>query len=350
MIFSQKKPLYFGLDISDTSLKIVATTEKRNQFQLVNYGQINLPEGYFDDGKIVKPDEIANQLSSLIANITGPKLKTKFIHACLPDNQTFIKLITIPKMTDEEVPQAVEWAVEHNLPFTLDEIYLDWQIIHRRNNKFTILIGASPKEIVDSYTELLKKCSLTPLSLEVEALAIVRALLDPENNSTEKESIGIVDLGAIRSNLILYGNGAVHSIFGLPLSGNNITKTVSEKLSLDPVQAENAKILCGLDETKCQGGLKVILEDAVKELIEKIKTSLEFYQENEEHSLPVKHLLLTGGGANLAGITEILSKELKIETTRGNPARWITMDKNINLSEESVQSYATAIGLAIKEM
>lgn len=349
-MFSKNAPIYFGLDIGDATLKLAAALNHRGMYELTNYGKIDLPPGCFEKGKIIKIEEAANKMADLINKTKGIKMKTRFVHACLPDNQTFIKLITIPMMPEDEIPQAVEWAAEHNLPFTLDEIYIDWQVIRKTpENKLLILLGAAPRETVDSYTQLIQDGGLIPLTMEAEALAIVRSLIRQKNNEPDDQGTAIIDLGATRSSLIIYGNGAVHSIFSLPISGNEITKSISQKLSITHEQAENAKIICGLDQTKCQGGLRLVLEDVVKQLIDKIKTSISFYQENEENSLPINHLLLSGGGAKLLGMDKLLEQTLKIPTTIGNPAQFLTAKNDIKIPEESLLGYTTAIGLAIKD-
>ncbi len=347
---NKRKVSIWGLDLSDKSLKLIGLNKKGNNYSLVNLNSMHLPSNYFDNGKIVNEKEIIKIIKELINLAKGPKLKSKFIHACLPEKHTFIKLISIPPTPDNEIHTAVEWAAEHHLPFALDELYFDWQKIgtDKNNNEINILIGAAPKNIVDSYTSLLKKADLIPLSLEIEALSIIRAMLNNNSEKNNQNAVGIIDIGATRSSFIIYANNTVQSIFSLPLAGDKITEIISQKLSLDPKQAEEAKIVCGLDENKCKDGIHAILNNELNELANKIKSAIDYYNNNFANSLKLTKILLCGGGAEIKKLESFLSKTLGIETVKGNPFAKITNLNKITIPENEKLSYTTAIGLALK--
>jgi len=348
MLFRNNKIPYFGLDISDLSLKLVGIKKRKNTNELINFNQAIVPPGYFDNGKIIKHQEIAQLIIELIHGAQGPKIKTKFVHACLPEKHAFVKLITIPNMSEAEIPSAVEWAVEHHLPFALDEIYLDWQKIgtHPNGKDLHIMIGAAQKEIVDDYTKLLKLAKLTPLSLEVEAVSIARALINEQKVLTE--AVGIIDLGATRSSLIIYAHNSVQFSMTLPISGEKITETISTTLALSPQQAENAKIICGLDKKKCKGGIKIILEKELNNLVDCIQSGLLYYKNNFDDNLPVTSLILCGGGAHMSQLNELLTDKTGIPVQVNNILKNIKVPHKIKLPTDTFLSTITAIGLALK--
>jgi len=348
MLFRNNKIPYFGLDISDLSLKLVGIKKRKNTNELINFNQAIVPPGYFDNGKIIKHQEIAQLIIELIHGAQGPKIKTKFVHACLPEKHAFVKLITIPNMSEAEIPSAVEWAVEHHLPFALDEIYLDWQKIgtHPNGKDLHIMIGAAQKEIVDDYTKLLKLAKLTPLSLEVEAVSIARALINEQKVLTE--AVGIIDLGATRSSLIIYSHNSVQFSMTLPISGEKITETISTTLALSPQQAENAKIICGLDQKKCKGGIKIILEKELNNLVDCIQSGLLYYKNNFDDNLPVTSLILCGGGAHMSQLNELLTDKTGIPVQVNNILKNIKVPHKIKLPTDTFLSTITAIGLALK--
>jgi type IV pilus assembly protein PilM len=348
MLFRNNKIPYFGLDISDLSLKLVGIKKRKSTNELINFNQATVPPGYFSNGKIIKHQEIAQLIIELINSTQGPKIKTKFVHTCLPEKQTFIKLITIPNMSDAEIPSAVEWAVEHHLPFELDEIYLDWQKIgnHPNGKDLHIVIGAAPKEIVDDYTKLIKLAKLSPLSLEIEAVSIARTIINEQQELTK--AIGIIDLGATRSSLIIYAHNSVQFSMTLPISGEKITETISTTLALSPQQAENAKIICGLDAKKCKGGIKTILENELNNLTAHIQSGLLYYQDNFTDNLPVTSLILCGGGANMSQLNEQLANKIGIPVQISNILKNLEISSKIKLSPANYLSAVTAIGLALK--
>lgn len=349
MNLGNKKIPALGLDIGDRSIKLATISKQGQKNVLTNYNTINLPEGLFDNGKILDEQAISKYINKLIAETKGPKIKTPFVYSCLPETQTFIKLISIPEMTDKEIPEAVRWASEHHIPLPLDQIYLDWQIVNHDQAKkqINILVGAVPQEISQTYSSLIKKSELIPLSLEIEATAIGRALIDEKKIMSQDEAIALIDIGATRTSLIIYAYPSIQFTSSLPFAGVDITKTIGKNLSLSIEQAEEAKIICGLDENKCQGALKKVLDDKLQELVEKLNNSFKYYQQNFENSLPIKQMILCGGGSHFQGIEKFLEKEIQIPSQIGDP-RMNCIIKDDKFPLNQLLSYTTAIGLALK--
>ncbi len=348
MILTSKKISYFGLDISDFSFKLAGVISSKNTFELINYNTANIPPGYFDNGKIIKHQECANLIRELIGSAQGPKIKTKFAHVCLPEKHTFIKILHLPPMSEAEIPSAIDWAAEHHLPFSLDEIYFDYHVFKVKNpdHSIPVIIGAAPKEIVDDYTKMIKLADLAPLSLEIEALAIARSIY-PWENSMDKTEV-IIDLGASRSSLIICANNAVEFSLSLPISGNKITEIISQTLQLSPKQAETAKIICGFDPHKCQGGIKLIMDQELDKLAKEIKDGLKYYQTNITKSNNIEKIILVGGGANMIELSSVLTEKVGIPTAVADLSEHIKINHHLNIKNQTLLSLATAIGLAIK--
>ncbi len=348
MIFHNKKITYFGLDLSDLSFKLAGLQKRKNKFELTNLNRATVPPGYFDNGKIVKMQDSALLIRELINSAQGPKIKTKFAHVCLPEKHTFIKLIKLPIMSEQEIPTAVEWAAEHHLPFTLNEIYFDYQIIPTQNSQdeISIIIGAAPKEIVDDYTKLVKLANLIPLSFKIEAIAIARAIFPEKNNSAT--TTAIVDLGASRSSLIIANSHAVLFSLSLPESGNQITQIISQTLKISPTQAEKAKVVCGLDPEKCAGGIKIILEKELNLLADKIVNGIKYYQNNFTDTQPIDKIYLCGGGGNLKRLNDVLTEKTGLKSETAPLEKHITLGPKIKLPNTDWLSFTTAIGLTMK--
>lgn len=149
----------------------------------------------------------------------------------------------------------------------VEEVYFDWQVISSNKNGLKVLTGVAPKNIVDSYVNVLRQCNLIPLVLEIEAAAIARALITESDNKAKM----IIDIGATRTGLIVYDYNTVQFAVSLPISGEKITQEISQTLNLDLRKAEKAKMVCGLDENKCQGALRKILFNTMDNLIEEIQ-------------------------------------------------------------------------------
>jgi type IV pilus assembly protein PilM len=338
----------FGLDVSDLSLKLIALRKKGNQFYLTSYNQIKVPEGYFIDGEIKEKKKIANLIRKLIKEVKGEKIRTPYFISILPERKTFIKLIEVPRSQDDKVnPEDVEKEIQRHIPLPLEEIYFDWQKIAPRADKMKILVSTAPKKIVEDYLSLFEEAEIKLVALEPEGASLTRALI--KENYLE-EGVIIFDIGAKRSSLVVFDRGTIQFTISAPISGEEITKTISQKLKISLDEAEKAKIVCGFSEKKCQGILEKILSGVVNNLVQKIEETQTFYKEDH---LPPNHrkitkVLLCGGGANFKGIEKILSKRLNLEVKKGNPLQQITLSKGLSFTQSEALIYTTAIGLALR--
>jgi len=348
MLFSIEKNL-FGLDISDLALRLIKIKKSGKKNIITSKSELVLPEGIIVDGEIRKPDLLTSSIRKLIDSAQGSKINTNKVISVLPGKKTFLKFITLKLSHDNDIAQALKKEMPKHIPLEPDEMYYDWQHIENTqfNNKKSVLIGAAPKKIVDDYSRVLRKAKLFLFVLELEAAAISRSLLD-ENEQDSGPKI-IIDLGATRTSLVLYHHSTILFTVSIPISGNKITQEISKKLKLNLKQAEKIKKVCGLDEKRCQGSLKKILFSTINDIIANIENAIDFYQQHFNRQDKIQEIILCGGGANLINFDHVMSSKLKIPTKIGNPMRHIhKLDKGISISPSQSNSYATAIGLALR--
>ncbi|MFH1187251.1 MAG: type IV pilus assembly protein PilM [bacterium] len=361
MFNSIKYPI--GLDISDTSLKFVQLKKRAGlkfgklsnkktieKLEVNCYNSIKLPPGLIINGEIKNQDEVAAQINKLLSGAKGGKITNKNAVAVLPQTQTFIKLLQIPKTPEEEMREKISEEIVKHVPLILDEVYIDWQIINRGEKELDVLVGAAPKKIVDQYIKILEQASLQPIALEIEAASICRCLIpEADKNENDSNAYLIIDLGANRSSLIVCSQKTVYFTINAPISGNAITKQIADSLKIDINKAQKAKQICGLDKNKCKGIMEGILNDMINNLIDHIQQAVSFFQSNYPQK-QIQKIILCGGGGNFLEIDKVLFGYLKIPVIKGNA--WIKVEQNkndkYNLLNNDSLSYATAIGLALR--
>lgn len=346
MIFDLNKNI-FGLDISDRAIRLIKVGKKGKKITLNSFNELEIPDGIIVNGEIIQEDKLADLIKKLVSSTKGRKINIKNVISVLPETKTFIKVIDIPINRDKKefnIEDLVKKEIVNHIPLNPDEIYLDWQIVSEDSDNIKILIGAAPQNIVNSYSLALEKGGLIPYVLEIEAVAIVRGLIEEEDNKTKI----IIDFGAARTGLILYDNKTIKFTVSLPISGNKITETIAQTLKLEYKKAEEAKIVCGLDPNKCEGALLKILLNNIDSLIRQIKKIITYYQSNFPDHNDISEIIICGGGANFGEIDQLLSEKLKIPVKIGNPFANITQTKKISIPKEKILSYTTAIGLALR--
>ena len=390
--FLTSKPEAFGLDISDLSLKIVKLKKRGNFFTLSSYGKEEIEPGIIKRGEIKDEKKLAEIIRESIKKVRGEKLKTNYVVASLPEEKAFLQVIQMPRLPEEDLKSAVIYEAENYIPTPLEEVYLDYQIvppIYDHLDHLDILIAALPKKTVDPYLSALKLAGFVPKVLEIESMAIARALI---KGGATTQPILLIDLGATRTSFIIFSGQSLRFTTSIPVSSTSFTEIISKNLGVTLAEAERLKIKYGLEEKikinigdektnikKERGKIFEALIPALIDLVQQIKRYLDYYQTHASHEhlppttfqknnsnkhkpqkvvggLPpdgkgISKIYLCGGGANLKGLCELLSLELKIPVEMGNP--WVNIlikeKKEVpELSYEESLKYTTALGLALR--
>lgn len=360
------KPEVFGIDISDLSLKIAKIKKKKRSFVLSSLAETPIKSGLISDGEIKDSASLTEVIRRAVKNIQGEKLNTNYVIASLPEEKSFLQIIQLPKMKEEEIRKAIYFEAENYVPLPMDQVYLDFQVVpplYGHLDHIDALIAALPKKIVDSYLECLKGAGLKPVAFEIESQALSRALV---KNEVSPSPLLLIDLGATRTSFIVFSGHSLRFTTSIQVSSQNFTEAIADNLKVSLSDAENLKVKYGLEKkdqpretTKDVDSKSEVFEALVPsltDLVEQIKKYLEYYQSHffHEHfpkeNRVVKKILISGGGSNLKGLAEFLSVELKIPVEKADPL------VNILLKKQKIPprggsenlSFATAIGLALR--
>ncbi len=362
--FSIKREI-FGLDISDLSLKIAQIKKKEGKLKLVSFGETKMKPGIIKAGEIIDDNKLARTIETAIRQVKGEKIKTKYVITSLPEEKAFLQVIQMPKVPEEDLDSAVIYEAENYIPTPLEKVYLDFQIVKPIQNHldhYDILIAALPKQTVDPYVSSLKLAGLEPFALEIESLAIIRALIKDE---TAISPVLLIDFGATRTSFIIFSGHSLRFTSSISVSSNHFTEIIAKAIGVSLEKAEGLKIKYGLtgkinnqEKTNKKEEKKIFeaLIPALVDLTQQIRKYLEYYQthsSNEHLSLKYKKvskIMLCGGGSNLKGFPELLSMELKLPVEIGNPWINVSPGKTELKQQKSEQflGYSTALGLAIR--
>ncbi|MBL7155499.1 MAG: type IV pilus assembly protein PilM [Candidatus Portnoybacteria bacterium] len=352
-----KKPT-LGLDLSDLSLKIIQLKRKKQGLPLVNFVKEDIPAGFIKGGEIKKEKELIVILKEALKKIKGEFSQRKQVICNLPEEKVFTRVIQLPLMKEEELGQAVKWETEAHIPLSIDEVYLDWQIIERPNNHldhYNIMIAAAPRFLVDSYLSFLRKSGLKPIALEPESVAVVRSLIKPDDFTPTI----IVDIGASGTNFVIFSTSAICFTSHIAISGQLFNQAIMENLAVDEKQANQLKIEIGLDrkEEKVYQALEPLTGNLAKQL----RDYIAFYHGQAAHLFGpdsvISRVLLCGGDSLLLNLPSFLEEKLNLPVELGNPLINISPpDKRKSLvrppllSKKEALTYTTALGLALREV
>jgi len=350
-------PGTFGLDISDLSLKLVALRKKGSSARFLACNKASLPQGIIQKGEIKDVEKLVKAIKKLISKSRA--IGTRHVIASLPEEKSFLRLLKMPKMSKKEIKEAVRFEAENYIPFSIEKVYLDSQLITPTTGQTDyseVMLAALPKKIVDPYIEVFYKAGLLPVALETESLATARALIKEQITN---KPIFIVDIGATCTNFSVFFDRSLRFTSFIPTSSNKFTAAVAENLKIEFQEAEKLKILYGLQKAGRRGQkIYEILLPLLTEFVWQIKKHIDYYQTHAEYEeilrdgKQVEKLLLCGGGAMLKGLIKFLSEELGLVVQKGNPLINLPFEekRSKRAERDRLLPFATAIGLALRDI
>lgn len=364
----KKAHSYIGIDIGVTSVKIVELQNIKGKPTLINYGYSDEVSDFNNQSLEFNVDKIAAIIKKLRAK-TG--IKEINAVAAMPSFSVFSSVLNLHNIKKEDIDSAVQWEAKKVVPLNLEEMILDWKIIDEQgggvitenantNNEYSseqvkkiedknkknikILLTGAPKMLVKKYIDIFKQTELRLVSLETETFSLIRSLVGPDPSV-----IAIVDLGAVNTDIAIVENGLPMFVRSLDAGGIMVTKAISDSLNVNFKRSEQFKFDLGAANGHADTSLPKIIEDAIANIINEIKYSLNLFQ--QENNKKIEKIILSGGGAHLANISDYLSKTMDMNVIIGNPWSRVAypLDLKMVLDEIGPQM-AVAVGLALREI
>lgn len=341
----EKKYQYIGLHVNAHAIKALQFEQKHDRTELKGYINSPLPKGVMSNDVFSDQKKLAEFIKMSIDSPQYGSFNTNRVVVSIPESKSFIRVMEMPLMDESKAENAIMFEAEAYIPVPMDQVYFDWQILSKNSKTMNVLVIASPKEYVDTFMHIVQDAGLKLCGIEVEAQSVARALV-PESVS---EPVLLVDMDAFKTAMVIVENGYLQFTSSVPVAGDIFTEKVAKTLGIKPEQAEQLKRDIGLANTEKYPNLKEALMPAVEDVAAEIKNVLKFhYDHSETH---VNQILLTGGGAKLQHIGEILPTLLEqygpLEVTIANPFEHLPNFENSPLTPYEGLSFTTAIGLAM---
>lgn len=336
---------FFGLDVGSHQIKLVKINKSGNQRRLIALGTAPSTQ----KGILSEAESDLTALSSIIKKLhQETKVGIKNVVSALPQDQVFTQVISLPKLSKDELISALKWEAEQYVPIPLTEVTLTHQVIGETKEdgkeKIEVLLAAAPNRLIDRMLTVLKTAGLNPLSLELEIMAIARSLIGPGSEITM-----VVDLGARATDLAVIENGQIIFVRSIATAGEAFTRAVAAGLSLDINQAEAYKKAYGADPEKLEGKMITALIPIIEVMVTEMEKIIQFHQ--LEKKKEIKRIVLTGGTASLPDIASFLAKKLNLEIQIGDPFVLVVKDALVKkVPPQELPLYAIASGLAMKEI
>ena len=340
-------PPLIGVDISSSALKLVELSETgKGAYRLERYAVEPLAKDVVTDGNIANLDQVSEALRRAHKRLGS---RNRNVALALPAAMVITKKIIVPTgQSEEELELQVETEANQYIPFALDEVNLDFQILGPAPNnadEVEVLIAASRKEKVEDRVAIAEAAGLKPRVMDVESYATEEAfqMIAPSLPANGRDqNIALVDIGAhvmhfyvLRNNQILFSRDQA---FG----GNQLTHEIQRAFNLSPEEAESAKKSAGLPENYDADVLQPFMETLALE----ITRALQFFFTSTSYS-QVDQVVLAGGCALVPGLDELVAKRAGVNTIVGNPFANMSVSDRIRPRQLAADAPLLLIGCGL---
>lgn len=317
-----------GLDISSASVKMVELSDAPNGYRVERYAIEALPRDTVVDGNINNLEAVAEGVRRAWRTLGS---STRNVAMALPASAVITKKIILPAgLRDEEMEVQVETEANQYIPFALDEVNLDFQVLGPAPSspeEVEVLIAASRKEKVEDRQAAAEAAGLKVTVMDVESYAslsafefVMRQL--PEGGSGQV--LALVDVGANVTNVTMLKDGQQIYSREQAFGGHLLTQDIARAYGMAPEEAEAAKRTQSLPE----GYESDLLQPFLENLAMEVSRALQFFFTSTQYN-KVDHLVLTGGCAQIVGIEEVVAARCQVPTLVANPFA----DASVTLSD-----------------
>lgn len=349
-LFSRQAVPLLGLDISSSSVKLVELSrDGQGNLVLERCAIEPLERGWINDGTVEKFDEVAEAMRRVVKKSGS---RTKNVAMALPASAVITKKIILPGgMTEQELEVQVEAEANQYIPFSLDEVSLDFCVVGPSSSSsgdIEVLIAASRKEKVQDRQGLAEAAGLKPVIVDVESYASRLAagrLIESLPNSGRDLLVALFEVGASTTSMQVLRNDEVLYDRDQAFGGAQLTQLIVRQYGFSQEEAEAKKRSGELPEDY-EGG---VLKPFVDSMAQEIARALQFFFTSTPHNR-VDYIMLAGGSAALPGLTEAVTAQTSFNCSLADPFQGMQFGDAVREKKvrREAPSYLTSCGLAMR--
>jgi type IV pilus assembly protein PilM len=348
-VFRRVKSLV-GLDIGSSAVKAVELKPAGKGYKVIAFGSEPIPPDSIVDGAIIDSAAVADAIRRLF-DIN--KIQTKEVCASLSGNAVIVKKITLPVMTDAELAESIYWEAEQYIPFDIQDVNLDYQILDpgdAANGRATmeVLLVAAKKEKIADYTGVIEQAGRSAVVVDVDAFALQNAF-EVNYGIEPGQVVVLLNAGASATNInILQGDQSVFTR-DISIGGNAYTEALQKELNLpfeDADRLKRGEPVDGVSFEDARPVLRAVSENVMLE----IQKTFDFFKATAS-SDRIDRIIVSGGAAKEEGFLEMLPDRFETPVELFDPFKTVAFDAKrfgVVVVSDIAPTVAVAVGLALR--
>src|SRR5574337_6156 len=320
-----KGKLAVGLDIGSSSVKLVQLKEKKGGYQLVAFGSAPLPPEAIVDGALMNSAAIVQAVQELLSQ---HRVKAKEAAIGVRGHSVIIKKISLPRMTQEELDESIQWEAEQYIPFDVKDVNIDTQILNRESDatgQMDVLLVAAKKDMINDYVAVCSEAGLATTVVDVDAFAVQNAF-EANYQLPAGQPVVLINVGAAVSNINIVVDGNATFTRDITMGGNAFTEEIQKQLNISYDEAEALKVGGqGESDAVVPQEVERVIQQVAEQLAGEIQRSLDFYAATAADNR-IARVYLSGGTARIPALFKLIEQRAGVPVEVLNPFKAIDVD------------------------
>lgn len=371
-----------GVEIGTSAIKMVSL--RPGSPPVVEQAiMVPTPADSVQDGAITAPQAVADTIRGALRE---HGVRAKYAVSTIPNASAITRNVMVPRMKQRELRSAIRWEAERYIPFPIDEVSLDYQLLDAltdeeiaEEGQMEVLIAAAPLEVVSRQVQVLRLAGLEPTVIDLRPFAALRALhgnllgsrlskttLTDGPAALNSEVALVLEIGAGGSAITLVRGDRVLMTRNINVSADDFTVALQRAFDIpDFVDAEAVKLSQGAASVSAglrdtfdftlggeypPGKVFEVIRPVLTDLLTEVRRSLEFYRV-QAGDVTVDRTLLCGGGAKLRGLPAAIGDALGFRVEVGSPWLGVRVEESRfepGYLEEHGPEFTVPVGLALR--
>lgn len=350
-----------SIDIGSCNIKIIYVDVAKHGGAITHAVSCPTPPDAVKEGIIINALETAEaiQFAMRSAGIKGANAVT-----AIAGPGVVVRTVVMPRMSEQILRKSIRFEAGKYISVPMEDSVVEFDILgDAPDNQMSVALVAAPREMIDSRATVLEQSGLEPLSIDIEAFATLRALVEMNpDESFRKGTIALLDIGSSHTEINLVSSGVLMLTRTIPIAGTALTNAIKGAESCSDQDAEQIKhaldITPSADLSAASGPSTSLrsVQQLIDELLREIRRSFNYYQsqlpEGASESA-IERVVITGGSSRMKGLAPYMQSRLNVDVTLGNPLSWMpnTSSSHIEgLDEEDYPLFTVALGLVAREL
>jgi len=348
--FNESTPPLIGVDVGASAVKMVELSgSAKTGYRLEGYSTAAVPKDAVVDGNVANLEQVADAIK-LAWKLLGTREKRAAM--ALPSAAVITKkVMMMADLREDEMEVQVEGEANQYIPFPLEEVNIDFQILGPAPNnpdEVEVLIAAARKEKIEDRVAAAEEAGLKVIVMDVDTYATESAYQLVANqlpSAGKDQTVMIVDLGASMMHInVLHDNKSVY-IREQAFGGSQLTQEIQRRFGLSVEEAEIAKRKGGLPDSY-EGE---VLQPYMQALATEVARGMQFFTSSTQYNR-VDHIVLAGGCAAIPAMDVMVQDRTQVNTIVANPFQAMSTSNRIKPQQVAIDAPAlmVACGLAMR--